>query len=82
MNSQGYTPRYTLNGDIYTDIRAVLDGTTSCWIATRINGASASMACDQAPVDTDLLQYLDGRFGHMVMDHGIKKPWETYPRRS
>ena len=73
---------YTLDGDIYNDIRAVLRGTISCWIATRINGASASMACDQAPVDIELLRYLDKKFSAMVRDHGIEKPWENDPGKS
>ncbi len=34
------------------------DNTIGCWIATRINGASASMACD-GNVSTHLLKMLD-----------------------
>ena len=72
---------YTLDGDIFNDLRSALRGTIDCWVMTRINGASASLACDQAPVDIGLLRYLDGRFGHLVVDHPIGKPWESDPTR-
>ncbi len=52
---------YTLDGDTYTDLRNILKSTTSCWIATRLNGASASMACD-GTIDLDLLHYLDKQY--------------------
>lgn len=35
------------------------DDTIGCWIATRINGASASLACDQGNINMTLLKQLD-----------------------
>lgn len=41
------------------------DDTISCWIATRINGASASMACD-GNISTELLKMLDEKIMPLV----------------
>ena len=42
------------------DFLLTRDDTISCWIATRINGASASMACT-GNVSTTLLKELDSK---------------------
>lgn len=41
-------------------LSGVIDDTISCWIATRLKGSSASMACD-GNISTPLLNELDNR---------------------
>ena len=41
------------------------DDTINCWIATRINGASASMACD-GNISVQLLKMLDEKIKPLI----------------
>jgi len=41
------------------------DDTINCWIATRINGASASMACD-GNISLQLLKMLDEKIKPLI----------------
>ena len=44
--------------------KAGFEDTMRCWIATRINGASASMACD-GEINMHLLSLLDRHIGDL-----------------
>ena len=66
---------YTLDDNVWTDVRAAIWGSIHCWVVTRLNGASASMGCSGGePIDTELIHYLDKRYGHILAAHREESP--------
>ena len=53
--------------------------TISCWIATRINGASAGMACN-GYVNIELIKELDKRIKPLINDYENTKETTKRPR--
>jgi hypothetical protein len=61
---EGYmTAEQIEKGNYY--LSGMIDDTISCWIATRINGASASLACD-GNISIPLLKELDKKIMPLV----------------